>query len=203
MMTRTQTPARRGLKTLALLSLLVVGGAWGQAHTVCEIMLTNFPVAKFEAQAQGALCVNGLANGVGLVTFTWQGNQHVQWGQFRAGRAIGIHLRYAAGAPRYAMVNYDASGIFQTESSSRLPGYADDDLIRYTENRSSTLTLAGVSLAVLLEENRRWRSMSEMTIANLTGGLDSTPAAGNRNAVTGTSVGRDDPKVFGRSARGG
>ena len=202
-MTSSQTPARRAFQTIALLGLLAAGGAWAQTRTSCEIMLTNFPVAKFDAQAQGAPCVNGIADGVGLVTYTWQGNQHAQWGQFRAGRAIGIHLRYAAGASRYAMVNYDASGIFQIESFARLPGYADDDLIRYTENRSSTLTLAGVSLVVLLEENRRWRNMSQMTIANLTGGPDGTTAAGNRNAVTGTSVGRDDPKVFGRSARGG
>lgn len=202
-MTQKQTPARRALQTLALLGLLALGSAWAQSRTSCEIMLTNFPVAKFDAQAQGAHCMNGLANGVGLVTFTWQGTQNAQWGQFRAGRAIGIHLRYAAGASRYALVNYDANGIFQTDMSTSLPGFADDDLVRFTENRSQAITLAGVSQAALLDENRRWRSMSQMTIANLTGGPDNTIAAANRSSTNGNSAGRDDPKVFGRSARGG
>lgn len=202
-MTHTPFKTRRALQILALLGLLAAGGAWAQARTSCDIMLTNFPVAKFDAQAQGVPCVNGLADGVGLVTFTWQGNQHAQWGQFRAGRAMGIHLRYAANSSRYAMVNYDANGIFQVEMFTSPPGFDDESLVRYRENRSSAITLAGVSLAALLNENRRWRAMGDLTIAKLTGGSDNTTASANRSSTSGNSAGRDDPKVFGRSARGG
>lgn len=167
-------------------------------YTNKKLLSSTMPCDERGAEGKGALVFNGIRGKV------------VQWGYWKNGNPIGIHIRFSDGI---GIDKYSDNGI-PYPGGIFWPGIIprDSEFIKYFNTMQSdgiNSKLIGLGSEEALNELKNWRragGKNATSIAKIasTGAL---PAFANAQ-TSGISANQreslaDDPKVFGRGARGG
>ena len=205
-MTQKQTPTRRALQTFALLSLLTTGGVWAQemcridgVNGVCAI--APFLRGETCGSLSGARYYYGQCKGgrlSGLIALTLPPDAAV-------GDRVSSHvlLKVVAGVPETDALQYLDWGIATLDIvNGRYAGSGgcvnwNNTSWDYRRSREACLRAAKVFGSESLEPPF-WREMRGKTLdlKVLSARVDNQRDSSQVNV-------QDDPKVFGRSARGG
>jgi hypothetical protein len=203
----TKIFVRSTLQALALLGFLGAGGAWGQA--IKEILLTDkngcqlyHPYPSYSEpqllQVEGT-CVNGFINGPVIYGVLEATNKigfrivTLNAGLMVVGRFSGARLEF--NAHRWAYL-YGVGNDFMWKDNKAYPTYSVDKFVNAVGDVAGKVSSARPDLlrAHLTQVAIVWDQNPDSVIQQYTTGIGGrlpTPRQG------------DDPKVFGRSMRGG
>ena len=213
-MNTAKTTTRSALQVLVLLGVLGAGGAWGQAIQIqtlktdsgCSLLLAAGTTVEQPVQWTGS-CENGLAANVGILSYQFDAGPvrgKVRWhvkAMFKNGKQIGVTWFVADPVLRFQNTDGSKPMVLvirrDGQEASRKALQPTDSLEQSFQtadamiNEAQSLGLPSMSADVLKNDIRQWYQ--------------------NPNQYTGSSVASsraaplssDDPKVFGRSARGG
>lgn len=228
-MSYKQTISRRALQTAALLSLLTTVAVWGQSKTDdlafktttgCVGYRNSGSVPEVRNLRWSGTCQNGKLSGSGLLRGEFMPHNRTGWREsvaleYRAsGLVSGIRLfishRDSEIIEGLGIALYPIPGTDDFSSASFVR-----DTTKYPNNKSSSLAMAELDkfrsqfsgnespdFQILVDIVNRWASgtvmMREQFYSMAIKPSAARPAPNGQPAASG-----DDPKVFGRSARGG
>lgn len=190
------------------------GGAWGHQH---EVDVTSSNGCKFKIIPPYAKvirgtpkwkgdCVNGYQEGAGVQLMYFSDYLLFEHGIWTQGRQIGIVISLTKNSkPNYALTNYRQPGIQGLPNSI---DFLKMNLQQRKESIDKMLARSGGTQG--LNGDEILQIINELT-AMKNGGTPelafekyaASTGVRSYNSISQSTNGQDDPKVFGRSARGG
>jgi hypothetical protein len=183
---------RRALRVLALLGLVGVGGAWGQVNVDNNCSVYDAALNKNIAAYWSGICANGLISGYGILKFVSDsGFVYISSGNADAGKRLDLWVNYSRSEYDDIYFNYFSE--------------SDGKYLAITLKNKKTTSL----LQALENINFFYKEKTPMTREFQTKTINSyyqNPVSfitKYAEAKANSEQYLSDPKVFGRSARGG
>lgn len=184
----------------------VASTALSQTNQNCVSKLDDY--ANIKVLSATVPCDDRGPEGKGAIVYIGNRGKIAQWGYWKNGNPIGMHIRFHSG---FGLVSYSENGKY-SGSTFWMRGTPKEADFKKTFNdlllRGSNSKLIGLENDEAFNELNNWRlaggnnpaSIAKVASTGTLPAFTNAPSAENTNQRESMA---DDPKVFGRSARGG